>query len=309
MKRKALILAIILLGLAQCKKELPLEPQGEQVRITLNVDNGASTGSTSDGSRVIVNPNSSPMVTFESGDKILVGYNGAYVGTITHDGTCFTGDITITQSGDQPLYFYFLGNKDAKTSSNENIEAGATHVDISDQSGTLPVISMAPSNEDYSSTVTSYSASLHNQCSIIKFNVTTSSTSDIYLKGLDNQATVDFSNHTKGFYTYYPGILVPEGCTLTIQGEAEGTGTLYAGSWGNASGIGPYTDDKYGTSRCGNIVINGGVVTSTGGYKCAGIGGGLFGNCGSITINGGDTYLATSPFVYPNLPLKKQNQS
>ena len=97
----------LVLGLSQCKKEQPLEPQGEQVRITLNVNNGGNNGS-----RVNVDPTTSPMVTFEEGDKILVGYDGAYVGTLTHNGTQFEGSINATQSAeDQPLYFYFVGNK------------------------------------------------------------------------------------------------------------------------------------------------------------------------------------------------------
>lgn len=183
----------VVLGLAQCKKEQPLEPQGEQVRITLNVDNGASTGSASDGSKVIVNPNSSPMVTFENGDKILVGSGGKYVGTLTHNGEHFAGSITDPTEG-QPLYFYFLGNKDAGT-----LAAGTSttcSVNISDQTSNLPVISMAPSTVSYSSSVNSYSAALHNKCAMVKFNVTTPSTSPICITGMNNKVTVNFDPTT-----------------------------------------------------------------------------------------------------------------
>lgn len=38
---------------------------------------------------------------------------------------------------------------------------------------------------------------------------------------------------------------------------------------------------------CGNIVIEGGTITASGGAYSAGIGGGSGGNCGTITITGG----------------------
>ena len=174
----------LVLGLSQCKKEQPLEPQGEQVRITLNVGNGGNNGS-----RVNVNPATSPMVTFEKGDKILVGYNGAYVGTLTHNGSQFEGSINATQNGDQPLYFYFVGNKQG------TLEAGTTSctVSISDQTNELPVLSMAPSNEDYPSVGNAYSASLHNQCALVKFPLANAAGS-IKIGGMKNEATIDFAS-------------------------------------------------------------------------------------------------------------------
>lgn len=83
----------------------------------------------------------------------------------------------------------------------------------------------------------------------------------------------------------WPGIYVPEGKTLTINGN---TGVLNAARGG--------TDTDYGSpagigcgwnNNCGNIVINGGVINATGGGKAAGIGGCFRRNCGDITINGG----------------------
>ena len=38
---------------------------------------------------------------------------------------------------------------------------------------------------------------------------------------------------------------------------------------------------------CGNIVINGGAITASGGLSAADIGGGYNSSCGTITINGG----------------------
>ena len=83
-------------------------------------------------------------------------------------------------------------------------------------------------------------------------------------------------NEVKGFYEGNPGIYVPEGNTLTISG----TGSLNASSngWGGA-GIGGGYDET-----AGNIVINGGTVTATGGEEAVGIGGGFVGVVGSITI-------------------------
>ena len=186
-KNTMLLLACVaLLGLTQCKKDEPLEPtnDGNSTRITLNVDNGGNKGS-----RVNV---SGADVAFTSGDKILVAYDGKYVGTITHNGTNFSGNITITQNGDKPLYFYFLGNKDAGT-----LTAGTTSsctVNISDQTGypTLPVISFSASDQNFNGSG-SYTASLHNKASLMKFNVSTRANSPIYITGMNNQVTIDFS--------------------------------------------------------------------------------------------------------------------
>ena len=94
------------------------------------------------------------------------------------------------------------------------------------------------------------------------------------------------TNTVKGFYDDYPGIFVPKDKTLTIKGETEGTGSLEASSNGHGAGIG----GGYGSStakNCGNIVIQGSVITATGGSNSAGIGSGGNGSCGDITISGG----------------------
>ena len=85
------------------------------------------------------------------------------------------------------------------------------------------------------------------------------------------------TNTVKGFNSDYPGIHVPSGSTLTIQG----TGSLNASSKGYGAGIGG------GWSiACGNITINGGTITATGGNNSAGIGCGKT-SCGNISITGG----------------------
>lgn len=97
------------------------------------------------------------------------------------------------------------------------------------------------------------------------------------------------TNTVKGFYENYPGIYVPENKTLTIQGG----GSLNASSNGAGCGIGGgYSGGSYFEINCGNINIEGGIITATGGTQSAGIGGGKSGRCGNITISGG-TIMAT----------------
>ena len=101
------------------------------------------------------------------------------------------------------------------------------------------------------------------------------------------------TNTVKGFSSTYSGINVPKDEKLTIQG----TGTLNVSS---GIEINTYSLVKYSFSAgiganlrgdCGNIVIEGGTITATGGMWSAGIGG-SFGqgeqkSCGNITISGG----------------------
>lgn len=78
------------------------------------------------------------------------------------------------------------------------------------------------------------------------------------------------------YHQEYPGIYVPEGKTLTIQGE----GALNAKScWGACIGGGYYFS-------CGNIIIEAGTVNATS-WDGAGIGSGSNASCGDITIKGG----------------------
>lgn len=87
---------------------------------------------------------------------------------------------------------------------------------------------------------------------------------------------------------YYSCVNIVEGKTLTI----DGTGSLDAPSYYSAAGIGGNKDGS-----CGNITINGGIITTTSNEYGAGIGSGpgwkKRASCGTITINGG-TINATS---------------
>ena len=177
---------MLVLGATGCKKKIAEPAVSEGTKYTINLNTG-------NGSKVNV---TGANVTFTNGDKLIVAHNGKYVGTLNHNGTVFTGDITTTVADNPadrtPLYFYFLGNKDTGT-----LTVGTTTsctVNISDQTAypALPVISFSASNEDFSGSG-SYSADLNNKCSLMKFNVTTSSTRTICMTGMNNKVTIDFS--------------------------------------------------------------------------------------------------------------------
>lgn len=213
MKRfSTIVMALALvLGLSQCKKneQNNAENQGEAVTITLDVS-GASTSTTTDGSRVIVNP-ATGTVNFENNDQIIVASGGKYVGTLTYNGSLFTGAISNATEG-YPLQFYFLGN----VTPAETLTSGVTEscsVVISDQTQHLPVISAAPSNENYAASTTDYTAHLLNKCALVKFNVATASEAAICVTGFNNKVTVNFSENT-----------------LTNSKEGNGVITLPAGN-------------------------------------------------------------------------------
>ncbi len=95
------------------------------------------------------------------------------------------------------------------------------------------------------------------------------------------------------------GIFIREGYSLTVWAQRNGSGALIAK--GNkqdsheSAGIGAspecggywidsYTYDSY---DAGDLTVNGGVITATGAWHCAGIGSSAGRNSGTITINGG----------------------
>lgn len=95
------------------------------------------------------------------------------------------------------------------------------------------------------------------------------------------------TNIVKGFHENYSGIQPAHNTsgdeyTLTIQGSGSLNASTNGDSAGSGAGIGSSISDI-----CGNITINGGTVTATGGHSSAGIGCGKFGKCGTITISGG----------------------
>ena len=99
---------------------------------------------------------------------------------------------------------------------------------------------------------------------------------DVHLILADNSSLT-----VSGFFD--AGINVSENNSLTIYAQSDGkkTGSLIATGSAFGAGIGANNGD------CGNIIINGGVITARGGSGSTGIGGGREGTGGNITINGG----------------------
>ena len=105
------------------------------------------------------------------------------------------------------------------------------------------------------------------------------------------------TNKVKGFYEYYPGIQAAHNgtgsgdeYTLTIQGD--GSLTASSNGWGAGIGSGRHGFVNSSSSSgffapCGNINIQGGTITATGGTGAAGIGAATRSSCGNITISGG----------------------
>lgn len=197
----------LLLGMAQCKKE-PSTPNGDNnggVRITLKVNDGES------GEKLNVYP-ATGAVIFTQGDKIYVGNNGKYVGTLTFDNGLFQGTVSGDLSTDDYLHFYFVGNK--PTSPSPLAAGTATYtVDISDQSTGLPAISYAPSTAKYSPSTTAYTAKLLNKSALVKFVPSVATAQPIIVSGLYNEVQIDFANHT----------LAPTGNTggITLYSESD----------------------------------------------------------------------------------------
>ncbi len=196
---------LVLVALTQCKKEGQPTPTNGSEAVTITLDLKSNGGS-----RVDVNTTTGE-VTYQNGDVIYVASGGHYIGTLAYNGTNFTGGITDPIVG-EPLHFYFLGN----VAPAETLAAGITTtctVVITDQTEHLPVIEYAPSNENYDSGATTYTAMLLNKCALVKFNVTTASEAATCITGMKNKVTVDFAENT-----------------LTHSQEGNGIITLPAGS-------------------------------------------------------------------------------
>jgi len=177
------IVALILMaGLTQCRKNTTvIDTVGKKmIDITINVGNG---------SRIDVNTMTGA-VSFEKNDCLFIVSNGEYKGYVKHDGTNFTGSIE-EPTEDKPMYIYYLGNKRY-----QDLAVGSRRcsVNISDQTGKLPVISCGMTDV-YSSSTTTYDVYLKNKCALVKFNVTTSSDQPTCLFGFNNEMIIDFENN------------------------------------------------------------------------------------------------------------------
>ncbi len=236
MKRISMILVTIalVLGLSQCKKQEQSSSNEENiVPITLDVRaNG--------GSRIDVNT-ANGAVSFETGDVVYVASGQKFVGTLTNNGNTFAGNLTNPTEG-EPLYFFFLGNKTPE----EVLTPGSStscSVNISDQTSGYPVISFATSNETFTGAGL-YTAYFLNKAALVKFDVTSFSSTPTCILGLNNKVTVDFSTNAFAYsqvdngLVKLPGrsgdrwaILLPqaaltegeEGSVYTVNGQYIGT--------------------------------------------------------------------------------------
>lgn len=197
MKKLAVFVAafVLTLGLAQCKKEQPITPQnteGNLVHLTVNV--GASTGSATNGSRANVDP-STGAFSFSDDDKLYVGYNNACVGTLDYSATTnkFSGDLSLSQDGEQPLHFYYLGGEVKRVGETQQYT-----VDIYEQFfNPYPVISYGTSTTNYSESSNTYSTTLKNQCALVEFTTNRIlKETNFYIQGINNQVAIDFENNT-----------------------------------------------------------------------------------------------------------------
>lgn len=204
----------LVMGMTQCKKEQPeqqlIDPEGEKMNITLTLDN-------SDAKADVVPTGDIAYVNYKTGDEIWVAYKGKWLGklscTSASSGTYkFNGDLSIatstftngtiddngTYSESIPLMFYFFGNKMpvAASTATDNTEFV---IDLSDQSGTLPVISYAPSVQTFSTTTADYTVkynSLKNQCALVKFTM-----ENIYGKGTAMSTANSLDQNSNAIYT------------------------------------------------------------------------------------------------------------
>ena len=190
----------LIMGASQCKKNDESnkpENNNELIFITLNVSGGTRAN-------VVPEEDIAP-VCYTEGDMIHVVSNGHYIGTLTYNGTNFSGDITNPTEG-QPLHFYFLGN----VTPTESLVVGETlscSVIISDQTTSHPVISYAPSNQNYSEGTTNYIATLLNKCALVKFNVTTASDAATCIMGMNNKVTIDFATNEFAYNQEGDGVI------------------------------------------------------------------------------------------------------
>ena len=253
---------LVLIALTQCKKEEQPTPANGSEAVTITLDLKSNGGT-----RVDVNTTTGE-VTYQNGDVIYVASGGHYIGALTYNGTNFTGGITDPIVG-EPLHFYFLGN----VAPAETLAAGTTttcSVVINDQTEHLPVIEYAPSNENYDSGATTYTAMLLNKCALVKFNVTTASEAATCITGMKNKVTVDFSENTlthgqegNGIITLPAGngekwaILLPQ---EAVEAGEDGTAYSEDGAFTGTRGAVPaITENGYQTA---GIEVN---VTTEGG--------------------------------------------
>ena len=152
------------------------------------------------GDKHVVYPESGAYV-FQNGDKLYVGNNGHYIGTLEYYNGAFSGDIeTDTTTYHDYLHFYFIGG----TYDGDLYTSGANATEsfewsIADQTESeLPVLSYGHSTRKFSNKTTAYSCMLENKCGLVKFwawpKPSTSNTL-VTISGMKTTAVIDFANH------------------------------------------------------------------------------------------------------------------
>ena len=182
MKRFSIIIlaAALLFGMAQCKKQETPNADSKWVHITMKV--GGSD-------KHVVYPNTGA-VLYSNGDKIYVGNNNKYIGTLEYQDGTFSGDIYSPSTTDY-LHFYFVGGLETG-----DLEEGTTdsfNVNISNQNGKLPVLSYGRSSQLYTDGTATYSCMLENKCGLVKFVPSVATSLPITVSGMKTTATIDFS--------------------------------------------------------------------------------------------------------------------
>lgn len=268
-----LLLAFALLfGMTQCKKNVEtITPMSNTVHITLNVDGGSKA--------TVVPGEDYATVTFDDGDVIHVGYNNAHVGTLTYDSSTgkFSGDLSIAeQVGDQPLQFYFLGNKTPTIT-----ETTKYTVDIIDQTSKYPVISYNHSNEVYTGE-REYTAKLFNYCSFMKLTANNNEhlqdikSQVLCITGMNNTVTVDFNGNDITYGLKEDGLIKMPTTTSTDGSrwaivlpqnakDAGVDGTVYTAD-GHYKGSRPEMDE---IERNDYLDVNVPMIEMTGGFDLA----------------------------------------
>ena len=260
MKKSAIFAAafVLTLGLAQCKKEQPNAQitEGETVHITVNVNNN--------GSRADIQDPSTGHYDFKDGDKLYVGYNNACVGTLNYSASTskFSGDISLTQSGEQPLHFYYLGGSLTPT-----VSGSEYTVDISDQTSNYPVISYGTSNKDYDG-AGAYRTTLLNKCALVKFTLASGTTDAVAVGGMMTKATIDFTNpgvvtpSTAGEITLHTGASNTEKWAILLAQDAVDDALVAVGYYGYTVDIPEIEDnaiapqfDAINNSEPSNLIV------------------------------------------------------
>ena len=249
-----LIATALILGMSQCKKNVEtITPSnlGEAVHITVNVD---------DGGKHIVYPGTGAYV-FENGDKLYVGNNGRYRGTLTYNSGAFSGTI-YSPSTEDYLHFYFVGGL---TPSDEPIANSTTDftVNIANQSSKLPVLSYAHSTQKYVDGTTTYGCTLLNKCGLVKFVPATATPETVTVGGMKTAVTINFATGLEGItptaatgdITLYSESNAAKWAILLVQAEVSTPTVTIVGYNSTIASVPAVTENMYYTNGGNGVSI------------------------------------------------------